>query len=198
MTDIESAKKELRRQLRLKWLTLDDAQRRAMSAAAVELLRSRPEWKQARKVMLFAPLKDELDVWPLVLEAVESKDVVALPRFDPMSNMYTSAVVNDPTKDIVLGFMGIREPAVHCRSLPFSEFDFVLVPGVGFDRAGARLGRGLGYYDRILTQVRCRSCGVAMDWQVLPSIPTSRNDKPVDFIVTPTQWIQCARSASNG
>ncbi|MDH7504125.1 MAG: 5-formyltetrahydrofolate cyclo-ligase, partial [Verrucomicrobiota bacterium] len=106
-------------------------------------------------------------------------------------DMYEAAIVTDSKADLIPGFKGIMEPGPKCPTLPLAELDFVLVPGLGFDATGARLGRGKGYYDRILAGVRGKRCGVAMDWQVVESIPASAHDMKVDFILTPTRWIQC-------
>jgi len=158
-------------------------------------MRNRPEWKQARKVMLFAPLPDELDIRPLITDALNSNRLVALPRFNHEQDMYEAAVVADSTTDLIPGFKGIIEPDPKCPTVPLAEFDLVLVPGLGFDSTGARLGRGKGYYDRILVDVRGKRCGVAMDWQVVQAIPVSGHDIKVDFILTPTRWIECGTIA---
>lgn len=162
---------------------------------AVELMRNRPEWKQARKVMLFAPLPDELDIRPLIADALNSNRLVALPRFNIEQAMYEAALVADSNTDLIPGFKGIMEPRPKCPTVPMAEFDLVLVPGLGFDVTGARLGRGKGYYDRILADVRGKRCGVAMDWQVVQAIPVSGHDMKVDFILTPTRWIECREVA---
>lgn len=190
-TDIEAKKRELRRALRSRWKAVTDRERAELSAMAVELMRNRPEWNQARKVLLFAPLPDELDIRPLIADALNSNRLVALPRFDREKGVYEAAVVADSKTDLITGFKGIMEPGPKCPAVSLAEFDLVLVPGLGFDATGARLGRGKGYYDRILVDVRGKRCGVAMDWQVVESIPVSGHDMKVDFILTPTRWIDC-------
>lgn len=192
--DLKVAKQELRRQMYSFWRRITQEDRAAASASAIALLRGRPEWQRARKVMMYAPLKDELDIWPLFLEAIEAGQVAALPRFVRTKGVYEPAVVRDVGMDIVLGVMGIREPGPVCPSLPFSDLDMMLVPGLGFDRCGNRLGRGKGCYDHILSNFKGSSCGVAMDWQVLPSVPVTEHDRRVSFVLTPTRWIQCTRT----
>ena len=64
----------------------------------------------------------------------------------------------------------------------------MLIPGLAFALNGARLGRGKGYFDRLLAQVAGTRCGVAFDWQVLSEIPTEAHDILVDCLVTPSQW----------
>jgi 5-formyltetrahydrofolate cyclo-ligase len=68
--------------------------------------------------------------------------------------------------------------------------DFILVPGVAFDLSGRRLGRGKGYYDRLLKQTRGTTCGVAFDEQIVGEIPVEPHDLNVNCILTPTRWIE--------
>ena len=69
--------------------------------------------------------------------------------------------------------------------------DVVLVPGVAFDLGGRRLGRGAGYYDRLLTGVRGTTCGVAFDEQISGELPVEPHDVHVNCILTPTRWLSC-------
>ena len=72
--------------------------------------------------------------------------------------------------------------------------DLVLIPGVGFDRAGHRLGRGRGYYDRALRGVLAGALrvGLAHECQVVSHIPVDEHDERVDYIVTEERLIECA------
>ncbi len=85
------------------------------------------------------------------------------------------------------GRFGIREP----RAVPGGEgiregFDLVVVPGLAFDAAGWRLGRGHGYYDRFLRRLAGTSLavGLAFSWQMVPEVPVDAWDVPVDAVVT--------------
>ena len=70
------------------------------------------------------------------------------------------------------------------------RLDLVLVPGVAFDLHGRRLGRGRGYYDRLLSQVGGRTCGVAFDEQVVSEVPVEAHDVLLNCILTPTRWFE--------
>ena len=84
----------------------------------------------------------------------------------------------------------MREPAASCEEIPLDQFDLVLVPGVAFDLQGCRLGRGLGFYDRILAEASGIKCGVAYDFQLLEKIPVEPHDAKVDFIFTPSRCVK--------
>ena len=94
------------------------------------------------------------------------------------------------SRDLKTGQFGIREPADACPLIPLNRLDFVLVPGVAFDLQGRRLGRGKGYYDRLLAEVRGKTCGVAFDEQIVEELPLEPHDVLVNCILTPTRWIE--------
>lgn len=134
-------------------------------------------------------MQGEVDIWPLVNEAVAEGKIVALPKFVPSARNYVASRIHDLDSDLVLGSFGIREPADHCSQIPLNQLDFILVPGIAFDLHGRRLGRGKGYYDQLLKDVRGRSCGVAFDQQIEPVIPVEPHDVLVNCILTPTRWL---------
>ena len=82
-----------------------------------------------------------------------------------------------------------------CEPAPLNRLDLVLVPGVAFDAQGRRLGRGKGFYDRLLAKVRGHKCGVAFDVQIVSGLPEEPHDVRVDSILTPSRWHLCQRAA---
>ena len=76
-----------------------------------------------------------------------------------------------------------------------SRKDLVFVPGIAFDLVGRRLGRGKGFYDRLLAGVRGHKCGVAFDTQLVAEMPEEPHDMRVDSIITPSRWRLCPRAA---
>jgi 5-formyltetrahydrofolate cyclo-ligase len=188
---IAEQKTVLRREMRLRLKQLAPAERATASAQASERLRGQPVWKQARGILLYVARPDELDLWPLLVEVLAEGRLVALPRFVPATQDYSVAAVREPVRDLVAGAFGIPEPAPHCPAVPRNQLDLALVPGIVFDQDGRRLGRGKGFYDRLLPSVSGTLCGVALDWQVLPSIPAEPHDQTLNCILTPTRWLAC-------
>jgi 5-formyltetrahydrofolate cyclo-ligase len=92
----------------------------------------------------------------------------------------------------VTGKFGVSEPLAECEPIPLDRFDLVLVPGVAFDVGGNRLGRGRGFYDRILAAASGVKCGVAYDFQLLDKIPAEAHDARVNFIFTPRRCVRAA------
>lgn len=91
----------------------------------------------------------------------------ALPFFNAEKKTYGARVLNHLATDIVIGKFGVREPAASCAEISLNTFDLVLVPGVAFDLDGNRLGRGKGFYDRLLKEVSGIKCGLSYDFQLL-------------------------------
>jgi 5-formyltetrahydrofolate cyclo-ligase len=186
---IES-KQALRSQTRSQVAGLSSEYRAAAAAQVVVSLAARPEWARASSVLLFAPLPDELDVWPLAELALMAGKVLALPAFVPGKNSYVARRIVDLNKEVVAGKFGIREPAAACADIPLNQLDLVLVPGIAFDARGGRLGRGKGFYDRLLAGVRGAKCGVAFDEQLVDAVPVGPHDIRLNCILTPTRWIE--------
>ena len=86
------------------------------------------------------------------------------------------------------GVLGIRAPKERCPVEP-AEIDAVIVPGVGFDEKGNRLGFGGGFYDRFLPKLRAdaQKIAVCYAYQILAEFTVEPWDSPVDMVITDTQ-----------
>jgi 5-formyltetrahydrofolate cyclo-ligase len=169
--------------------TVNAADLETASAQLCDRLRIQPIWHRATRILFFAPLPGELDLWPLLVEALHAGKTVGLPRYIPAQRSYAAIEIKDLAQDLAVGHFGIREPRSGDRIFPLNRLDLALVPGVGFDSSGHRLGRGKGYYDRLLAGIKGTKCGVAWDFQVLDAIPAELHDVCVDCILTPTRWL---------
>lgn len=187
---VHAQKASLRRGSRLRLEALPEQWRAEASRQACERLTRQSIWSEAATVLFYAPMGPELDVWPLVAEALANGKQVLLPRFTEASQTYQACRIADLAGDIAPGKFGIRESASHCEVLALNRLDLVLVPGLAFDPHGRRLGRGKGFYDRLLSAVRGVRCGVAFDEQLLPEVPAEPHDVLLNCILTPTRWIE--------
>lgn len=191
---IPELKSELRRQLRAGSRAKTPAERALASEQIRQRLRKQEIWQQAQAVLFYTPLAEEPDLWPLAAEALASGKQVALPRYSAAEDIYTVCAVQD-LSDLSVARFGILEPSEACPLFNVNRLDMALVPGIGFDFSGHRLGRGKGYYDRLLAQVPGFKCGVAFDWQVIGEIPTEPHDVWLNCILTPTLWQEVAGRA---
>lgn len=148
-------------------------------------------WSHALFLLGFVPRSDEPDIRPLLGRALELGKTVGLPAYNEQSKDYGVRQVTRLEKDLVPGKFGILEPTKQCPMLPLNRLDLILVPGVGFGTRGCRIGRGHGFYDRLLGQAVGFKCGVAFDCQVETGLPTEPHDIGMNGILTPTRWLQC-------
>jgi 5-formyltetrahydrofolate cyclo-ligase len=197
---ISDIKREIRKEARERVRTLDEGTLRNLSASAVHCLLKRPEWKSAKRVLGYLALKDELDLSSLLKAALAEGKTVSLPRFVPETGTYQAATLPEKEGFATLSFgrFGILEPGPSAPMLPLNQLDFVLVPGVAFDASGKRLGRGKGFYDRLLAETNntCIKCGVALEEQIVAAIPAEAHDIAMNFILTPSRWIICKEGSA--
>jgi 5-formyltetrahydrofolate cyclo-ligase len=185
---LQKLKAELRSMVRARLEKISPAVRAVESIELCERLQA--QIPSAHTILFFAPLPDELDVWPMLEMSLALETNCALPFFDAEKNTYGAKLLKTLATDIVIGKFGVREPAASCVEIPLNQFDLVLVPGMAFDLHGNRLGRGQGFYDRILSGASGVKCGVAHDFQLLEKIPAEPHDAKVDFIFTPSRGVR--------
>ena len=188
--NLAESKGVLRKEIRERLKALTPEQRAAAAGRACALLEQQAVWKRAELIFFYAPMPEEIDIWPLLGDAMAGGKTVALPRFDSATQRYVACQILDVAKDLSQGRFGIREPGGHCIAVPPNRLDLVLVPGVAFDLQGRRLGRGKGFYDQLLVSVRGTTCGVAFDEQIVEAIPVEPHDVHLNCILTPTRWIE--------
>jgi len=191
--DSTSEKAEWRLRLRTALKAISPVEREEASARARDLLRQQPAWQRAHAVLFYAATPGELDLFPLLAEALVTGKVVALPQFVGETETYQAVEVSDYQRDCGPGKFGILEPGPHGRPMSLKRLDLVLAPGLGFDLSGRRLGRGQGFYDRLLAEIGGAKCGVAFDQQVVGHLPAQRHDVSMNFILTPTRWLEVSR-----
>ena len=189
-SSLKRLKAEVRKEVRDRMVGFSQEAREQASARARALLKQQAAWQEAGLVLLYAAVDGELNIWPLVEAALETRKVLTLPRFDSGTSRYLACQVKNLEKDLAPGRYGILEPGKHCDPVPLNRLDFILVPGVAFDLHGRRLGRGKGYYDQLLAGVRGKTCGVAFDQQIVREVPVETHDSDVNCILTPTRWIE--------
>jgi 5-formyltetrahydrofolate cyclo-ligase len=183
-------KSRLRTELRARLAGLTREQRVRDSASLCTLITGQAAWRGAGTVLLFAALPDEPDIAPLISAALSAGQRVALPRFVTARAGYEPHEIRDPARDLTPGRFGVLEPRDGCTPLEPRGPVLTLVPGIGFSVDGVRLGRGQGFYDRLLATIPGDKCGVAFECQVGVELPREPHDVRMDFIATPGRWIE--------
>ncbi len=185
MITLKEEKKQLREELlKLRGEISTDEREKAEAAVVMKLL-SLASFRFAETVLLYYPIKGEINVLPIAEAAMKAGKKVAFPLCDTESSTMTYHIVSD-LKELKIGSYGIPEPS---RELPVyipskDKNDLIIIPAVCFDRQGYRVGYGKGYYDRYLNSFGGTAVGVTFHKLLRPAVPRGRFDKHVSLIVT--------------
>jgi len=187
-SDLSEAKRLARRVVRLAAEGMALGQPDEDSSAACRLILKSTVWQRASRVMLYVPMRGELNVNSLIENGLKDDKLIALPRFSVSKNAYEACGI-DNLSDLVPGKFGVLEPPPDCQTMDTKQLDLAIVPGVAFAGLGGRLGRGGGFFDRLLTDIPAKKCGVCFEQQVYPDVPVERHDVKMDMIATPSGWL---------
>ena len=152
-----------------------------LSATICREVEQHPLFQSAQTVLLYHALPDEVQTQELI-HRWHDKKLILLP-----------VVVGDELEircyqgnhNLHTGAFRIQEPE-GAAFTEFSRIDLAIIPGVAFDRQNNRLGRGKGYYDRLLSRLRCHhiyTIGLAYDFQRVESIPCEPHDIPMNEVL---------------
>lgn len=176
-------KDELRHAMRARRRALSQEEQRRASLAVLERVRAFAPYREARSVMAYMACRGELDLSPVLLDALAQGKTLLLPRCEAPGIM-TARRVTDLSQ-LAAGAYGLMEPAQCCAVFPPEEINLIFVPGTAFDALGGRLGQGGGYYDRFLARTRALRAGVCHDFALTARVPQQAHDARMDCILSP-------------
>jgi 5-formyltetrahydrofolate cyclo-ligase len=190
-------KTTLRQIMRERLRAIDESTRQQASARiAQHILRSgmsqHAETAPPQVIALFGGLKNEPDLLLHLLPVLW--DQGHRPCFFQIEASELQPRLVCSFDDLQRGQMNVWEPKPHCPPVEIAALDLILVPGLAFTRDGLRLGRGGGYYDRLLAHPQCRAHRLAMayDCQIIDHIPVEPHDQRVHQIITESGLIPAA------
>ncbi|MDA0690836.1 MAG: 5-formyltetrahydrofolate cyclo-ligase [Nitrospinae bacterium] len=151
-------------------------------------------FQSCQNILIFLSLPGEVQTEEMIERALSFGKRVYVPLVDAERKCLKISELPGLDIEFEVKRFGVREPgSVHLNIQSPAVLDFVLVPGLAFDRKGGRIGFGAGYYDRFLKEVADRvvRVGVAFDFQILESVPQTELDVPVQKILTENETIVC-------
>lgn len=165
------------------------AEHREEGHAIVGRLLVSEAFRKARTVLGYCSFGSEIDTTPLLNAILAAGKTLVLPKLNPAAGGLDLYAVTSLDADLRPGTWGIREPDSACAPVALTAIDFILVPGIAFDRRGGRIGYGKGYYDKLLAAFHAvnrypPAVAAAFDLQIVDSIPMESHDVPVDALVT--------------
>ena len=188
LRDLQSGdeKTVVRRQMRE--VLAGDKQLNEKSRMIAEHLLKLAEIEAARRVGVYMSKETEVETRQTVLALLRSGKEVAAPYCSGESLQFVRIFNLD---ELEPGAFGILEPKPEFRVLeerrfPLEKLDVVIIPGVAFDRSGNRLGRGKGYYDRLLSKLQPGTfrVGLAYESQIVAVLPCTHHDEKVHAFIT--------------
>lgn len=176
-------KSEIRKLIKCRKSQLSGAERIEKSGKAFSLLETVPEFANATNVLAYFSLADELYTESFLNRCHERKHI-----FLPRVNGDDIEILPYRPDHMRQGAFDIYEPTGDTVA-DISLMDVVIVPGVAFDRRGNRIGRGRGYYDRLLSGCHAIKIGICYDFQLLEEITADSHDVTMDYVVTDNEII---------
>jgi 5-formyltetrahydrofolate cyclo-ligase len=149
------------------------------------------EFKQGETILFYVSYDNEVYTHQMIKESMELGKNVVVPVSDKKQrNLILSKLEN--WDDLKIGSYDILEPIKEkIKEVSMNEINLIIVPGVGFDERGYRIGHGRGYYDNLLSKSKAPHIGLAFESQIVKEIPTEEHDMPVDKIITEKRVIDC-------
>ena len=177
-TEIAAAVRALRPELRAQW-----------DREIVERVKSTwsAYFSPGAHVLMYAPLRDEIDISPLFSFALGRSATLILPRVSKSDGrLHCCSIADMSDGRFERSPYGIWEPSASNPVVEPSQLTMIIVPGRAFSLSGERLGRGKGYYDRFLRSTTAFRGAVAYDCQVVETVPSHSGDERIDWLITPT------------
>lgn len=171
-------KDEIRRRIRNRKQLVTETERRNAARSVFDALEQTAAFLMAENILIYHSLPDELQTLDF-LRKWHTRKRFFLPR---VAGVNLELLPYSPD-GLQSGAYGIAEPTGATPADP-QTMELIIVPAVAFDRKGNRLGRGKGFYDRLLAETRATTIGVAYDFQLLYEIPTEPHDTPVHIVIT--------------
>jgi len=193
-------KHTLRRQLQTARKAFTPTTRRLASRASLRIALRVGLFLRAERIGFYLPQGSEFDVRPLLSQALMMKRQCYLPMLPRRGRVMRFGRVKSKTK-MTKNRYGIAEP-VDARALKARQLDLLLMPLVGFDHQGHRLGMGGGYYDATLAFMhrrrlwrKPRLVGIAYECQRVEALPHDPWDMPLDAVLTERQLYRFTSNA---
>lgn len=176
-------KDDIRRRVKARKTLLNDDEKLSAAEKVFSLLERTADFLLSDRILMYHSLPDELSTRAFIRKWAGRKHFY-LPR---VNGVNLEILPYDESR-LALGSFHIEEPT-GSDTAAISDMEMIVIPGVAYDRNGNRVGRGKGYYDRLLAESRARKVGVAYDFQLVDEIESEPHDVRVDVVITENHHI---------
>lgn len=171
-------KNEIRRKIKALRSMLIETEKMSAADEVFARLERTAAFLLADHILMYHSLPDELSTHRF-LRKWSGRKHFYLPR---VNGVNLDILPYDETR-LELGSFHIEEPTGQ-NTVSSGDIELIIVPGVAYDRKGNRLGRGKGFYDRLLASTRATKMGVGYEFQLVDEIPAESHDIKMDFVIT--------------
>lgn len=177
-------KNQIRTRIKARKSLLTPAEKEEAARRVFDALENSAAFALAENVLMYHSLPDELSTRSFIAKWAARKNF-----FLPRVNGVNLEILPYDRSRMALGAFHIEEPQGD-DIVDISRIELVVVPAVAYDRSGNRVGRGKGYYDRLLRGTKATKVGVGYDFQLLDEdIPVEEHDVAVDVVITESHRI---------
>lgn len=149
------------------------------------------EFQLTSSILFYVSYDNEVYTHDMIKESMALGKNVIVPKSDKKNRKLILSKLEN-WNDLEIGSYGILEPKKEkIKEVSIDCIDLIIVPGVGFDNQGRRIGHGKGYYDKLLEKSKAVSIGLAFEFQLVEKIPIESHDMLVHKIITEKRIIHC-------
>uniref|UniRef100_A0A0B6YZ41 5-formyltetrahydrofolate cyclo-ligase n=2 Tax=Arion vulgaris TaxID=1028688 RepID=A0A0B6YZ41_9EUPU len=195
IASMKQAKSILRQQLKQKLKALLKDDKDLQSAIIQRKILASEVYKSSQRVSIFLPMNDEVNTIPILKSMLDSGKQCFIPHYQGPNMIMVRLESWEAFEKLPSNSWGIKQPDefnINHDAIFSGGLDLMFMPGLGFTKGGARLGRGKGYYDKYLK--KCDEAGkmphtvaLLFNEQLVEDIPTLEHDMLVDSLIYPTQ-----------
>lgn len=165
-------------------MMLSDIEKEQAADEVFAQLEQTAAFMMADNILMYHSLPDELQTLSFLKKWKDRKNF-----FLPRVNGVNLDLLPYVESELESGAFDIEEPSGN-NLADVDDIDLMIIPGVAFDRKGTRLGRGKGFYDRLLAMSKATKIGVGYEFQLFDELPSEEHDVPMDFVITQYSYLK--------
>lgn len=187
MEEIQEKKQEIRTEITKLLTDMPDDVRNEKTRAIEDRLFEFANFLEASIALLYMNTVNEVATRNIIKRAFDYNKIVVLPVFDVEKHQMGLMKVDNLENQLKKGPRGVHEPdTAKCKKVPIDCIDIAIVPGIAFDEKGARIGTGMGFYDRLIPNlpITTRKVALSFEDQLIQQVPMEHHDKHIDIVIT--------------
>jgi len=187
-------KKILRKEILTKRKNIDVVEKEKMDKKILNKFYESKYYRESKNIFIYISYDSEINTKEIINKSLIDNKKIYVPRTEFKTRLMDAVEITS-LDDLIESEYGILEPSIYEPHIEPNELDLIVVPGVGFDRNGGRMGYGAGFYDRYFKKIskdkmkKIVKLALAYDFQILEDVPMNEQDVPVNYIITEKEFI---------